>query len=160
LDLYKQRQLAEARAQREAEAVNARQQQLQARRTVEETEDAVGRARSPESKSQREQEAAAARVESDVADARVQDATLQTKTKAGTMVGERFESPERSGLVTTRQQEVIYISDVSKLDLEQPRPFFREEHLLMALRSWARATNFAREMPGAVVKMRNVTVVR
>src|SRR5262249_55396393 len=53
LNDYKQKQLGGARAQREAEAVNARQLQQQARRIVEEADDAVGRARSSESKLQR-----------------------------------------------------------------------------------------------------------
>jgi hypothetical protein len=126
---------------------------------VEETEDAVGRARSTESKLQREQEAAAARIESGVANARAEDATLQTKTTASSMVGEHFEG-ERSGKVTMRKQEVVYINDIAKLDLEQLRPFLKEEHLLMALRAWARATNFAREMPGATVLVREATIVR
>jgi hypothetical protein len=159
LDIYKQLQLAEARAQRETEAINARQRQRQARRTQEETEDAVGRARSFESKLQREQEAAAARVESDVANARAEEATLQTKAKAASMIGEHFEG-ERSGLVTMRKHEVVYIDDVSKLDLEQLRPYFKEEHLLQALRAWARATNFTRQMSGATVALRETTAVR
>jgi hypothetical protein len=159
LDVFKQRQLAEARARREAEAVEARQQQQEAQRTREEAEIAAGRARSSESKSQREQEAAAARVESDVADARAEDATLQTKTAAGRMVGEHFEG-ERSGLVTMRRQEVCFIDDVQKLDLEMLRPYFKEEHLLAALRIWARATNFTRQMPGATISLRATTIVR
>jgi hypothetical protein len=160
LNTYKQRQLAEARAQRETEATEARQRQLQAQRTREAAEDAVGRARSTESKLQREQEAASARVESDVADARVEDAMLQTKTKAASLVGERFEGLERSGLVTMRKHEVILINDIAKLDLEKLRPYLKEEHLLQALRQWARATHYKEKMPGAVVEMRDVTVVR
>jgi hypothetical protein len=75
------------------------------------------------------------------------------------MVGEHFEG-ERSGLVTMRKHEVVYIDDVSKLDLEQLRPFIKAEHLQMALRAWARATNFARQMPGATITCRETPVVR
>jgi hypothetical protein len=159
LDVFKQRQLAEARAQREAEAVNARQQQLQARCTVEEAEDAAGRARSTESKLQREQEAAAARVESDVATVRAENATLATKAPAGRLVGEHFEGA-RSGQVSMRMQPVVFIDDISLLDLETLRPFIKEEYLLQALRAWARATGFAQQMPGATIALRETTVVR
>jgi sRNA-binding protein len=152
LDRYKQVQLAEARAQRETEAVEARSQQREAARTRTEAEAAARHARS--NKPQREQEAAAARVESDVADARAENAMLATKAKAGDMISERFEGPGRSGLVTMRKHEVVYIDDVSKLDLEQLRPFLKEEHLLQAPRAWARATNFTRQMLGAVVALR------
>src|SRR5262249_62281917 len=46
LDAYKQKQLAEERAKREAEAAAARQRQLEAQRAREEAEAAVRRARS------------------------------------------------------------------------------------------------------------------
>jgi hypothetical protein len=159
LDVFKQRQLADERVKREVAATAARRQHEEAQRTLRESEDAVGRARSLESKLQREQEAASARVESDAANARAEDAALQTKTKAGRMVGEHFEGT-RSGQVTMRKHEVVYINDVRKLDLELLRPFLKEEHLLMALRAWARATGFAREMPGATVSVREVAIVR
>ena len=159
LDVYKQKQLVKERVRRGAEATEARRQQQQAQQTREQVEAAAGRARSSESKSQREQEAAAARVESDVANARAENATLQTKATAGHMVSERFEG-ERSGQVTMRRQEVCFINDASKLDLEKLRPYFTEPHLSQALRAWARATNFTRQMPGATVALREITVVR
>jgi hypothetical protein len=159
LDTFKQRQLAEERARRGAEAVEAKWQQQEAARLSAEAETAVHRARSSESKSQREEEAAAARVESDLANTRATDSALAAKTKPGRMVGEHFEG-ERSGLVTLRRQEMVIVDDASKLDLETLRPYFKEENLLPVLRAWAKATGFAREMPGATIAVREATVVR
>ena len=160
LDRYKQQQLAEERARREAEAMAARKAQEELRRQQQEAEAAARRARSAESMAQREAEAARARVEdSKLAEMEAETAELATMTKSGRLVGERFEG-ERSGQVTMRKQAVVFIEDVSKLDLDLLRPFLKEEHLLMALRSWAKATNYEQEMPGATVAMRDTTVVR
>jgi flagellar biosynthesis GTPase FlhF len=159
LNDYKQRQLAEERAKREAEAAVARKQQEEARRAREAAEAAERRARSDTAKEQRAAEAAAARVEDDMSSAEAEKAILSTMAKAGKMVGERFEG-DRAGLVTMRKVPVVIIEDASKLNLEALRPYIKEEHLLSALRQWARATNYEQEMPGAVVGMREATVVR
>ena len=159
LDAYKQRQLAEERARREAEAAAARRQQQEAQRAKEAAEAAARRARSAENIEQRTIEAAGARVEADMADAEAERTTLATMAKAGAMVGERFEG-ERSGKVTMRKTPVVFIEDVAKLDLERLRSYLKEEHLLMALRAWAKATNYEEQMPGATVALRESTVVR
>lgn len=159
LDVYKQRQLAEERARREAEAAAARKQQEEARRIREEAEAAERRARSNRAKEERAAEAAAARVEDDMATVKAEEAILSTMTKPAHMVGERFEG-ERSGKVTMRKATVVYIEDVAKLDLERLRFYLKEEHLLMALRAWAKATNYEEAMPGATVALRETTVVR
>lgn len=160
IDAHKQRQLAQERARREAEAAAARKAQEEARRQREEAEAAARRARSEESARLRAEEAAAARVEEEMARGQNEEATLSTMVKSSEMVRERFEGTERSGMVTMRKQQVVFIDDVAKLDLELLRPFIKEEHLLMALRAWARATNFSQEMPGATVALRDATVVR
>lgn len=59
-----------------------------------------------------------------------------------------------------RKTPVVFIEDVSQLDLELLRPFLKLEHLEQALRAWAKATNYAQEMPGATVAMRDATVIR
>lgn len=159
IDAYKQRQLAEERARREAEAAAARKAMLEANRIREEAEAAARRARSAANVEQRAIEAAEARIAEEMARTQAEDTQLATMEKAGRMVGERFEG-ERSGMVTMRKSPVVFIEDVAKLDLDLLRPFLKEEHLLMALRSWAKATNYAQEMPGATVGMRDNTVVR
>jgi hypothetical protein len=158
LDAFKQRQLAEERARREAEAAAARRQQQEAQRQREEAEAAARRARSTESVKLRSDEAARARVEENMAAAKTEETTLATMQKAGRMVGERFEG-DRSGKVSMRKVPVVFIDDVAKLDLELLRPYLKEEHLLTALRQWAKATNYQQEMPGATVAQRDATVV-
>lgn len=95
-----------------------------------------------------------------MADAKAEETTLATMQKSTAMVGERFEGSERSGQVGMRKKPVVFIEDIYKLDLELLRPFLREEHLLMALRAWAKETGYQQEMPGAVVALRDTTVVR
>ena len=65
-----------------------------------------------------------------------------------------------SGQVTRRKTAVVFIDDASELDLERLRPYLKEKHLLAALKAWAKATNYGREMPGATIGMRDATVVR
>jgi hypothetical protein len=160
VDAYKQAQLAIERARREAEAAAARRAQEEARRAQVEAEAAQRRARSAESAMQREAEAARARVDAQMAAEAAEQTTLATMVKAGRMVGERFEGIERSGQVTMRKTPIVFIEDYSKLDLELLRPFMKEEHLLMALRQWAKATGYAQEMPGATVALRDSTIIR
>src|SRR5262249_17887468 len=102
LDSYKQKQLSAARAKREVEAVEAQRQQQEAARTRAGAEAAARHART--NKPQREEEAAAARAEESRADARVEETTLETKITAGSLVGEHFEGPERSGKVTMQRR--------------------------------------------------------
>jgi hypothetical protein len=159
IDIYKQRQLAEERARREAEAAALRKQQAEALRAKEAAELAARRARSAETIEQRKAEATEARVEANIAVARAEEATLATMASATQIVGERFEG-DRSGLVSMRKTPVVYIDDIEKINLEALRPYLKEEHVLSALKAWAKATNYAREMPGATIGMRDATVVR
>jgi flagellar biosynthesis GTPase FlhF len=160
VDAYKQAQLRAERERREAEAREARRREDEARKAREEAEAAARRARSPERKEQHEQDAAFARTEETVAAEQRERATVETMVKPAEMVRERFEGRERSGVVTMRKTPVVYIEDSSLLDLELLRPFIREEHLLTALKAWAKATNYAQKMPGAVAVQRDETVIR
>jgi hypothetical protein len=159
LDSFKQRELAAQRAKLEAEAAIARTQQIVAQRVREEAEAAASRARSAASLELRQAEARQARVEADMAGSRAEAATLATMASSGALVRERFEG-ERAGIVGMRRSPVCVIIDISKLDLEALRWHLKEEHLLMALRSWAKSTGYVEEMPGATVGMRDTTVVR
>lgn len=159
LDAYKQRQLAEERVRREAEAAIARKQQEEAVRLRAEAEAAARRARSAESEKLRQAEARQARADADIAAARAETTALATMASSSAMVRERFEG-ERSGHVGLRKVPFVMLEDIAALDLELLRPFFKEEHLLMALKAWAKATGYNQEMPGAVVALRETTVVR
>lgn len=160
VDAYKQVQLRAERERREAEAREARRREEQARKAREEAEAAARRARAPETKERHEQDAHFARVDESIAAAATEQATVATMVKSSELARERFEGRERSGLVTMRRIPVVYIEDVAKLDLELLRPFLREEHLLAALKAWAKSTNYATKMPGAVAVQRDETVIK
>ena len=160
VDSYKQMQLRAERERREQEAREARRREEEARRVREEAEAAARRARSPEAKEQREQDAAFARIDESIANEERERAQVATMLKSGELVRERFEGRERSGLVTMRKTPVVFIEDTAKLDLEALRPFFKDDHLLAALKGWARATNYAEKMSGATVSLRDETVIK
>ena len=125
LDRHKQQQLAEERQRREAEAAAARKAQMEAIRVQQEAEAAARRARSIDSQTSREIEAANARVEADMAAVKAEATALATMAKSTTLVGERFEGTERSGQVAMRKMPVVFIEDVAKLDLELLRPYLK-----------------------------------
>jgi hypothetical protein len=160
VDTFKQRQLAEERARRAAEAADARRVQEQALLAQAQAVAAQRRARSAEMQAQREAEASRARIDAQMAEEATERAVLSEMASPTAMVGERFEGRERSGQVAMRKTPVVFIEDVSKLDLELLRPFIKEEHLLMALRGWAKATGYSQEMPGATVAMRDSTIIK
>lgn len=159
LDGFKQKQLVEERVRREAEAAAARKAEQERQRLLAEAEAAARRARSEQTRMQAEAEARQARIEADMAAVRAETTALATMASSSRLVGERFEG-ERSGHVGMRKVPVVMIEDVAVLDLDLLRPFFKEEHLLMALKGWAKSTNYAQEMPGAVIALRETTVVR
>jgi hypothetical protein len=159
LDAFKQRQLAEERAKREAEAAAAHKLLLAAAKQREEAEAAASRARSAASLELRQAEARQARVEADLAAARAETTALATMASGTAMVRERFEG-ERSGLVGMRKKKTAVVTDSAKLDLERLRHFFKQEHLEYALRAWAAATDYNEQMPGAIVTKTDTTVVR
>lgn len=159
IDVFKQRQLAEERARREAEAAAARKAMYEAEKLRQEAEAKARRARSAENIEAQKKEAARAKIEAEMAAAKAEETHLATMASSSSLVGERFEG-DRSGMVGMRKVPVVFIDDVSKLDLEALRPYLKEEALLSALRAWAKATNYSREMAGATVGMRDATNVR
>jgi hypothetical protein len=141
---------------REAEAAEARKAQAE-EKLREEVEARARRARSAQTIEAQRHEAARAKVDEAMAAAQAEEATLATMATAGRIVRERFEG-DRSGQVTMRKTAVVFIDDASELDLERLRPYLKEKHLLAALKAWAKATNYSREMPGATIGMRDATV--
>ncbi len=63
-------------------------------------------------------------------------------------------------VVTMKQVGYVEIVDAALLDLNALRPFIKEEHLLQALRAWAKINNHKKPMTGAIVEMRDEAVVR
>ena len=169
--VYKRRQLAEERARRAAEEAEARRAQeaasarlRAAAEAAEEAERAAARARKPEHIEAHKEVALdqnhiaeVARIDTIMATDAVHEATLATLAKPADIVRERTQSGR---LVTMKQIGHAEIVNVDLLDLTTLRPFIKEEHLLMAVKAWAKQTGFKKQMPGALVEMREVSDIR
>ena len=59
-----------------------------------------------------------------------------------------------------RQVGYAEITVKMKLDAAALWPFIREEHALAALKAWAKTHGYKRSMDGAVVEMRDESVIR
>jgi hypothetical protein len=168
---YNERKLAAERERRRLEAEEtariAREKQEAEDRTraaAEEARLAAERARKPElieQKSavatQQEQAAAGARVDAVVANEKAQDARIETLRKPSEMVRSRF---DEGRLVTMRQVGYVEILDKAKLDKEKLWPFLKDDDVLKALKAWAKTTSHKQAMDGAIVEMRDDTVIR
>lgn len=168
---YMQRKLdAERRARAAAEAAARaaeealRKEREEAARKAQEAQAAAERARKAENiaaheKRALEEKAKAAEAEAErmraaqVAD----DARIDTLAKSADMVRTRLEG---GPMVTMRQVPVVVIEDVSKLNKDLLWAHLKEEHILMALKAWAKTTSHKRQMDGATIKMVDEAVVR
>jgi len=171
LHAYNQKREAEERQKREAAERAAIEEEEKLRREAEalerqkrEAEEKAARARKLENKeaaaqAAREADEAAAklRAEQDAARERRQEAEADARAKPADLVRERHES---GAMNTMRQVPYVEIVDAMKLDAVALWPFVKEDAKLAALKAWAKTTQHKRQMDGAVIEMRNETVVR
>jgi hypothetical protein len=168
---FQQRKLAEERERRRLEAEETARQEREARENAqrtavaaEEARQVAERARKPEhietksaAASAAEAAASAAVVQAQLASDQAQDAHIDTLRKPAEIVRSRF---DEGRLVTMKQVGYAEIVDKMKLDPVALWPFVKEEHALMALKAWAKTNSFKRPMDGALVEMRDDTVIR
>lgn len=168
---YQNLKLAEEQARRRREAEETerarREAQHKADREAQEAEQrrlAAERARKPETVADKRAQAGAAErladahaVEAALATERAEDARIATMVKPADIVRTRV---AQGPLVTMRAVPVVEIEDAAKLDAIALWPYVKEEHKLAALKAWAKFTGHSRQMPGAVIDMRNDSVVR
>ena len=171
VNAYQQAKLAEERARREREARDAARVAAEAaarvaeqQRLQREAEEAAARARKAENIAAHNEEAAdraelaaAASASATLAFNEAAAAEIAARAKPAELTRSRF---EEGTLVTMKQVGYVEIVDASLLDLAALRPFIKEEHLLQALRAWAKINNHKKPMPGAIVEMRDEAVVR
>jgi hypothetical protein len=171
VNAYQQAKLAEERARRAAEAREAARVASEAaarlaeqERLAREATEAAARARKAENIAAHNEEAAdhaelaaAAARAAALALNEAAAAELAAKQKPAELTRSRF---EEGTLVTMKQVGYVEIVDAALLDLAALRPFIKEEHLLQALRAWAKINNHKKPMPGAIVEMRDEAVVR
>jgi hypothetical protein len=168
---YQQKKLAEERQRRQVEADRlareAAAKKAEEDRLAREAEDrrlAAERARNPEKIEEKsaiadmaEQAASTASIDAAIAAEQAEAAHIDTLRKPSDMARSRFDAGR---LVTMKQVGYVEILDKMKLDAETLWPFVKEEHALQALKAWAKTTSHKRQMDGAVVEMRDETVVR
>lgn len=168
---YQQRKLSEERERRRLEAErlareerDRRETEAKALREAEEKRLAADRARKPEAIEQKsaaadaaEIAASAAAAEAQLAADRAEEAHIDTLRKPSDMARSRF---DEGRLVTMKQVGYAEIVDKMALDPVALWPFVKEEHALMALKAWAKTTSFKRPMEGAIVELRDDTVIR
>lgn len=164
VDAYMQEKLRIEREAREAiareeerKARVLREQQAEADRLAREAEQKAARARNAESIAAHEAEAKRqrdnaerARKAQELADQQAADAATDTKASAADMTRTRLES---GAMATMGTVPVVEITDVALLNKELLWPFIKEEHLLMALKSWAKTKSHKVPMDGAVIKL-------
>ena len=160
VDRFKQRQLAEARRAREQAAAEARRVEAEAQRIREEAEAAARRARNADAIRQRQLEVEYAKVEETIAARETETAELATLASPASIVRERFEGPERSGMVSMKRAPFVQVEDYALVDLERLRPYLKPEHIEYACRMWAKATNYSETMPGLIAEMREVAFIK
>ncbi len=156
------RRLAEEQARREAE--EAARQAREAAEAAEAARLAAARARLPASQEakgavadQAEAVASAAQVEAQLTRDQAQEARIEALRKPSEMARSRF---DEGRLVTMRQVGYAEITDKMKLDAAALWPFIKEDAALAALKAWAKTNGFKRGMDGAVVEMRDESVIR
>jgi hypothetical protein len=171
VDAYQNRKLAAERERRRLADEQARREAQkaadEAARLAREAEDrrlAAERARLPETQEakgavadQAETTASVAQADAQVAIAAAQEARIDALAKPAEMTRSRF---DEGRLVTMRQVGYVEIVDKMKLDPVALWPFVKEDDAKKALNAWAKTTGYKRPMDGAVVEMRDESVIR
>lgn len=171
VDDYNQRKLAEERRRRaEAErlASEARQKAVraaqEARRLQAESEAAAARSRKPENVEAHMEQAAGhastaalATAQAQVARDRHVDAREESQAKPADMVRQRTEG---GAMVTAARVPYIEITDPAALDAKALWPYIKHDEMLRAVKEWAKVTQHRQPMAGAIIEMRNKTVIR
>lgn len=171
-----ERQRIAAEEQRKADAIrraedDARRAADDARRAAEEATQRAARARNAENIAAHEAEAARQRqIEEDariaaetarqaevVAAQKADDAQIDTKASAADMTRTRLDT---GAIATMAQVPFVQIDDATKLDMAALWPFLKEDHILMALKAWAKTKSHKTPMAGATIELRNRGQVR
>lgn len=87
-----------------------------------------------------------------LAQQQAEDAAIDTKASAADMTRTRLEG---GAVATMAQVPFVQIDDVTLLSKELLWPFLKEEHILMALKAWAKTKSHKTPMPGATIELRN-----
>lgn len=84
-------------------------------------------------------------------------AVAATAVKTSDLVRTRFDG---GAMVTSRQVPVVEIVDRDRLDMAKLWPHLKDEHVLAALKEWAKTNGHKTPMAGALIEMRDEAVIR
>lgn len=171
VDDYMQRKLATERAERERIAAEERRKADAIRREQEAAAAAAAEAAAKAARARNADNIAAHQAEAErqklaaeqaraaeiLAEQRADDARIDTRASAADMTRTRLDT---GAIATMAQVPFVQIDDVTKLDKELLWPFLKEEHILMALKAWAKTKSHKTAMEGATIEMRNRGQVR
>ncbi len=168
---YDNRVLAAEQERRRLEAEQAAREEAgrlaaarEAERVAEEARQTAERARAPEKieektviAAQAEQVASTAKVEAVVAAGRAEDAHIATLAKPADIMRRRGDD---GTLSTMGQETYAEMFDRTKLDFTKLGPYFAIAAVEVALRAWAKSTDYRTPMDGASIGRRNKSIVR
>lgn len=168
---YANRKADEERRRREEEARIAREEaerlrkiEEEERRKAAEAAAAADRARKAENIQQHERLAEhhtavanETQIDARLAAMKANEASAATIVKTADIVRTRFDD---GAMLTARQVPVVEIIDRTKLSRELLWPFLKEEHILSALKAWAKTNGHKTPMEGALIEMRDEAVIR
>jgi hypothetical protein len=154
------REAVAAEERRKAEAIRKREEE--ARQAALEASQKAARARNTENPeniaAHHAEEQRQARIAEDarrasvLAEQQAEDARIDTLAPAADMTRTRLQG---GALATMGTIPFVQITDVTLLNKERLWPHLKEEHILMALKAWAKTTSHKTPMTGAVIELRN-----
>lgn len=175
INAYQEKKIAAERARIEAERREAerkaREAEEVARKAAAEAAEraaAAERARKAENIAARQREAEAQQEAADLAAAEArrqnelaEEARLASLVKPADIARVRGNDTSGAGVtLTVAKEPYAILTDRTKVDLEQLRPYFTEAEIEKALRGWAKATGHRIAMAGAEIGFRNKGVTR
>lgn len=169
VDAYQQRKLAEERERLRKAAEDAAREEHERRvaeakalQAAEEARKAAERARKPENVEQRTEVAqekagiaASARLDTFEAATAAENAAVAAARKSADIA--RVRLPD--AMVTMRQVPHVEVIDRDLVDKSKLWPFLKDDHIALALRAWAKTTNHKQKMDGALIEMRDESVI-
>lgn len=171
VDDYMQKKLAAERAEREKTAAEEAAKAAAAQKIIDDAKAAAdeaaakaARARKPENIAgfqaiiaEQNRIAEAAQVPTQHAIQQAEDARIDAKAPAADLVRTRTEG---GAIATMGTVPFVQIDDITLLDKNLLWPFLKEEHVLMALKAWAKTKSHKTPMAGATIELRNKGLVR
>lgn len=165
------RRLEKVRAQQAAEAAEAARKLREVQEQLAAAQAAAAEAEAKAARARKEENIAAHAAEAEKWEAAAtaskrefaaaieaaEDAETALKSKPADVTRVRLES---GSLATMKEEPIVQILDATKLDKELLWPFIKEEHILMALKAWAKTKAHKTPMVGAMIKMGNKGEIR